>query len=205
MLKKIWTPMLVEEHILARVGKEPLNSYYYATHYPRVYAAAERLFGSWRDAITSCGLDYNEIRKYKAWSRERIQEEIKKLAEANEPLSSLLVQNNHKALYMAAVHHFKSWGKAIQSSGISYKKVRQRRSMTPDEAKEEILSLFRQGVDLAYPNMRKNHQYLLACGMKKLGEGSWDAARKVCGIKTNYRIPPYKRKVKRVPLAPPGA
>ena len=40
MLKKIWTPMLVEEHILARVGKEPLNSYYYATHYPRVYAAA---------------------------------------------------------------------------------------------------------------------------------------------------------------------
>ena len=66
MLKKIWTPMLVEEHILARVGKEPLNSYYYATHYPRVYAAAERLFGSWRDAITSCGHDYNEIRKYKA-------------------------------------------------------------------------------------------------------------------------------------------
>ena len=194
MLKKIWTPMLVEEHILARVGREPLNSYYYATHYPRVYAAAERLFGSWRDAITSCGLDYNEIRKYKAWSRERIQEEIKKLAAANEPLSSLLVQNNHQALYMAAVHHFKSWGKAIQSSGISYKKVRQRRSMTPDEAMEEILTLFRQGVDLAYPNMRKNHQYLLACGMKKLGNGSWVAARYACGIRINYRLSPEKRK-----------
>ena len=38
--------------------------------------------------------------------------------------------------------------------------------------------------------------------VKKLGEGSWDAARKVCGIKTNYRIPPNKRKIKRVPLVP---
>ena len=64
MLKKVWTPILVEEHILARVGREPLNSYYYATHYPRVYAAAERLFGSWREAITSCGLDYNEGYEY---------------------------------------------------------------------------------------------------------------------------------------------
>ncbi|MBS1371627.1 MAG: hypothetical protein HPZ91_16915 [Lentisphaeria bacterium] len=194
MLKKIWTHSLVEEHILSRVGKEPLNAYYYATNYPRVYAAAERLFGSWREAITSCGLNYAEIRKYKAWSKSRIQAQIKKMAAANEPLSSLQVQHSDKPLYMAAVHHFKSWGKAVQSAGISYKKVRQRRSMTPDEAKEEILTLFRKGEDLAYPNMRKNHQYLLACGMKKLGNGSWVAARYACGIRINYRLSPARRR-----------
>ena len=49
------------------------------------------------------------------------------------------------------------------------------------------------GCGLAYPNMRKNHQYLLAYGMKKLGGGSWAEARRVCGITDNFRIPRSKR------------
>ena len=66
MFKKIWSPELIGEHIMSRYGQEPLNSHYYATTYPRVYAAAERFFGSWKEAIIACGLDYDEIRKYNA-------------------------------------------------------------------------------------------------------------------------------------------
>ena len=102
---------------------------------------------------------------------------------------------------MAAIRYYKSWGKAVQAAGIDYSMIRERRSMSKLEIKNEIIRLFKAGVDLAYCNMRKNYQYLLAYGMKKLGEGSWDAARKVCGIKTNYRIPPHKRKIKRIPIA----
>ena len=46
---------------------------------------------------------------------------------------------------------------------------------------------------MAYSNMRKNHQYLLAYGMKKLGGGSWAEARRVCGITENFRLPKDKR------------
>ena len=65
MFKKIWYPEMIQNHILSRNGKEPLNSYYYATNYPDVYAAAERIFGSWGSAIEAAGLDYSKIKKYK--------------------------------------------------------------------------------------------------------------------------------------------
>ncbi len=194
MFKKIWSPELIEEHILSRYGKEPLNSYYYATNYPSVYAAAERFFGSWREAITACGLDYNEIRKYKEWDNARILMAIQKLAADGGQLSSQHIQRTDKSLYMAGVRHFKSWGRAVQSAGISYDSVRQRRSLSVREIKKEILELYRAGADLSYSSMRKNHQYLLAYGMKKLGNGSWAAARLACGILANYRLPAEKRR-----------
>ena len=92
-----------------------------------------------------------------------------------------------RPLYMAAVSRYKNWGTAIIAAGIDYGKVRLRRMMSKTEIKKEILDLYHSGVDLAYPNMRDNHLYLLASGMKKLGNGSWTKARKVCGIRENYR------------------
>ncbi|KKR02841.1 MAG: hypothetical protein UT30_C0047G0001, partial [Candidatus Uhrbacteria bacterium GW2011_GWF2_39_13] len=41
-----------------------------------------------------------------------------------------------------------------------------------------------------------NYQYLLANGMKKIGDGSWALARKKSGILENYRLPKHKRKIK---------
>jgi 5,10-methylene-tetrahydrofolate dehydrogenase/methenyl tetrahydrofolate cyclohydrolase len=193
MFKQIWHPEMIENHIMQRHGQEPLNSYYYATHYPDVYAAAERIFGSWGDAIEACGLDYNTIRKYKSWTRQAVLDEIRKLAKNDEPLHSQNAQNNHKSLYMAAIKRYRNWGQAVQAAGIRYKDIRLRRSMTKSEIKKEILELFRRNEDLSYTNMRKNYQYLLAAGMKKLGNGSWARARKQCGILTNYRLNSEKR------------
>lgn len=94
---------------------------------------------------------------------------------------------------MAAVKRFKSWGKAVKAAGIDYSKIKLRRNMNKAEIKREILKLYDSGEDLAYPNMRTNHQYLLAAGMKKLGDGSWQIARRKCGIKINYRLSAEKR------------
>jgi len=193
MFKKIWHQQMIINHILARKDKEPLNSYYYATNYPDVYAAAEREFGSWKDAIESSGLDYSAVRKYRSWTRQLVIEEIRKAAEDGESLNSQYAQNNRKPLYMAAVKRFRSWGQAVRLAGIDYDKIRLRRSMTKNQIKREITELFRKRVDLSYTNMRKNYQYLLAAGMKKLGNGSWDNARKECGILTNFRLRPEKR------------
>jgi hypothetical protein len=63
---------------------------------------------------------------------------------------------------MASIKRFGSWGKAVQSAGINYRDIRLRRSMTKEEVKKSIIELYRKGEDLAYTNMRANHQYLPA-------------------------------------------
>ncbi|MBE6371645.1 MAG: hypothetical protein E7055_06180 [Lentisphaerae bacterium] len=196
MFKKIWTPDMIVEIILSANGKEPLNSHYFSTTHPQVYAAAERIFGSWGNAIIASGLDYNAIRKYRIWSKMRIISAIKKRYRNGEPLSSQQVQNSFKSLYMASVHHFKSWGTAIRMAGLDYDSIRMRRSMTEQQIRDEIRRLYHNGEDMAYSNMRKNHQYLLAYGMKKLGGGSWAEARRACGITENYRLRPDKRQTR---------
>ena len=194
MFKKIWYEEMIQNHILERQGNEALNSRYYATTYPDVYAAAERTFGSWGEAIESCGIDYHTIRKYKSWTKQAVLDEVRRLAKANEPLHSQYAQNNYKPLYMASVKRFKNWGHTLTSAGIKYDEVRLRRSMTKEDIKKEILALFRNKENLSYTNMRENYQYLLAAGMKKLGDGSWARARRQCGILTNYRLDSAKNK-----------
>ena len=188
MFKQIWFPEMIQQHILSRLDKEPLNSHYYATTYPDVYAAADRVFGSWGEAIEACGLDYSLIKKYKSWTRQAVLDEIRRLAKEGEPLFSQNAQNHHKPLYMAAIKRFGNWGKVLQSAGVDYKSVRLRRSMTAADIKKEVLALFRSGESLSYMNMRKNYLYLQAVAMKKLGDGSWARARRECGILTNYRL-----------------
>ena len=188
MFKQIWFPEMVQHHIMSRHGKEDLNSRYYATTYPDVYAAAERTFGSWGEAIESCGLDYSLIKKYKSWTRQSVLDEIRRLAKAGEPLFSQHAQDHHKPLYMAAIRRFGNWGKVLQSAGVDYKSVRLRRSMTAKDIKNEVLALFRSGESLSYMHMRANYLYLQAAAMKALGDGSWARARRECGILTNYRL-----------------
>jgi len=196
MFKQLWHPEMIQHHIMQREGKEPLNSYYYATNYPDVYAAAERIFGSWGEAIESCGLDYSLIKKYKSWTRQAVLDEIRRLSKEGEPLFSQNAQKQHKPLYMAAIKRFGNWGKAIQAAGVDYKNVRLRRSMTKAEIKKEILELFRRGEALSYTNMRENYMYLQAAAMKKLGDGSWARARRECGVLTNYRLSSERRSAK---------
>ncbi len=89
---------------------------------------------------------------------------------------------------MAAVKRYKNWGSAVKAAGIDYNKVRLRRLMSKSDIRKEILDLYRRDVDLAYTDMKENHLYLLAAGMKKLGNGSWAKARRKCGIRENYRL-----------------
>jgi hypothetical protein len=183
MIYQSWTAHAIKQHILSNDGIEPLNSHYYAVNYPDVYAAAERMFGGWQYAIESCGLDYEKIRKYKRWSKEKVLDEIKRLKAEKHSLNSKTIQQTQRPLYLAALRRFKSWGNALEAAGLNYKKIRKRRRMTEDDIRKEILALAKKGTDLSYANMRSNHLYLLANAMRKIGDGSWVASLKACGIK----------------------
>lgn len=187
MFQKIWSCDSIIEHIRSRSEGEPLNSHYYAGKYPDVYAAAERFFGSWGAALESCGYSYQDIRKYRSWTKERVITEIRKLESEGVQLSSKFIQTNYRPLYLASVRRFGSWGAAVRRAGFEYNRIRQRRLLTPEDIIKEIRRVYKSGESLAYTNMRENYQYLLAAGMRKLGNGSWVKAREVCGIQVNCR------------------
>jgi len=113
MFKKIWHPDMVIQHILSRSGKEQLNSYYYATTYPDVYAAADREFGGWKNAIEAAGLDYRTIRKYRSWTRQSVILEIQTVHAQGAPINSKAAQDGNKPLYMAAIKRFRNWGQGV--------------------------------------------------------------------------------------------
>jgi len=194
MYNKIWNESMIKEHIIARIGREDLNYYYYSETYPDVHAAAIRIFGSWRNAIESCEIDYSTVRKYKRWSKKIVVSEIQKLAEQGEKLNSATIQKNNKPLYMAAIKRFNSWGNALNYAGIDYNAVAVNKNFNKKDLFKIVTSLRKQGVSLAYPNMRKNYQNILATATRKLGEGSWQKARKSCGINENYHSMEVKKK-----------
>lgn len=187
MLRRRWSDGLVIEHILSRRKGERLNAYSYATAYPDVYAAAQRIFGSWGAAIEAAGLDYEAVRLYRQWSKAKVLEEVKALKKGRKPLNSLFIQRKMRPLYLAALKRFGSWGKALKAAGLDYSKVKLRRTLSKPFVKSALLKLRAKGESLAYTNMRKRHLWLLAAAMKLFGDGSWEKARKACGVKDNFR------------------
>lgn len=89
---------------------------------PRLYGAALRYFGSWKEAITAAGFDYNEVRKRVPpgyWSRKRIIDELMSLKEK----SSSQMRTQRPDLYSAALRVFGTWRKAVEAIGIDYDTV----------------------------------------------------------------------------------
>ena len=85
--------------------------------------AAARHFGSYPLAVAAAGLNYDELRRYKNWTNERIVERLQELAAQSADLSwrhvSLILD---PTLAAAAVkrHHFGSWRAALDAAGLDY-------------------------------------------------------------------------------------
>ena len=53
-------------------AKKPANV---AKEYTNLYIKACKAFGSWRNALEACGIDYESSRNNKKWNREKIRKE----------------------------------------------------------------------------------------------------------------------------------
>jgi len=149
------------------------------------YAAIrENQFGSWDAALDAAGLDASQVRRYKAWSEERIVKGIRERRKKRQALNSKAMQEEDSKLFNAALNYFGSWDKALIAAGVAPKDVYRRRRWSPEIIKGEIRGLQREGEELAAPNMRRNHSALYSAACKYFG--TWTAAREACGIRKNY-------------------
>ena len=101
-----------------------------AKEHTSLYVKACKAFGSWRNAIEACGIDYESSRNNRKWTRERIRNEINRLrAEGDCLRPSILRKNGMTTLVSAAEYHFGSWRRAVESCGVNYAFGRRKKGM----------------------------------------------------------------------------
>ena len=149
----------------------------------RLYGAALRYFGSWREAVVAAGYDYSKVslRPWGFWSRQEVLRSIREMKHRGLPLNATSVIRHNYALYAAALRFFgkNAWAKAVKQAGCT--PVNLARRWTKGLVRDEILRLSRTRTPL-------RGSYLLANGCSALvwaGQryfGNWRRAVESAGL-----------------------
>jgi hypothetical protein len=94
----------------------------------KLFGSVRLYFGSWENAITEAGFDYNKIREVKPigyWTKEKVIEAIYKRIEDGVPLNRNNVLKTDGGLLTAILRYFGSYEKAMQNCGLEYDEVRE--------------------------------------------------------------------------------
>jgi len=84
----------------------------------RLIATARRRFGNWGKALESAGIDYDEVRRRKRWTRENLVEGILELKKQGVKLITPEVKRANPSLFAAACkkHFYGTWKKALRAA-----------------------------------------------------------------------------------------
>ena len=132
---------------------------------PSLVRAAERLFGAWAAAVHAAGFDYEAIRRYRRWSRDRVVERIRAWHDRGADLSWYYVSTElDPPLAAAALHagRFACWADALRAAGLDPNMVSRYRRWTLPRIHEELLNLKEQGLPLNRQTLSEEAAALLA-------------------------------------------
>lgn len=183
---------------------EDLNYASIAQEQVALLRAATRYFGSWRSAVEFAGLNYDDIRRYKTWSRARILERIRELHDNGEDLSWRHVSTKVDPQLAAAAtkrKHFGSWRDAVAAAGLDYGIIRRYREWDEATIKAKLHELHEQGIDLNAKHIEEYDITLITAARRRFD--SWDKALTAAGLDYKQIVlrTPFKR---RRPLAAPA-
>ena len=156
--------------------------------------AATRYMGSWEAAITFAGLNYDDVRKYRSWTKERIVERIQELHEKGSDLSWRYVSLTLDPSLAAAAtkkSHFGSWRAALDAAGLDYDHIRRYRDWSDTEVLRRVRDLYAQGKPLNAKSMEKENITLITAARRRFP--SWDKTLSAAGLN-------YKEIVQRTPF-----
>ncbi len=175
---------------------ECLNYASIATNNLALLRAATRYFGTWEAAVKFAGLDYDAIRRYKSWTRERIIERIQELHAQNVDLSWRNVCLNVDPQLAAAAtkkSHFGSWREALESSGLDYDAIRRYREWDDDRILDMVREFHRDGKELNAKNMEAEDITLITAARRRFD--SWHQALTAAGLDYTEIVQraPFKR------------
>jgi hypothetical protein len=121
LLVEKWTKAKVLKNIRqARRQRLILNSGEARNSMGRLYRAAVRHFGSWKNALEEAGIRYDTVARrgpFESWSVERVVREILDLKTKGVERNYSYLQAHHAKLYAAARNCFGSWAEALRIAG----------------------------------------------------------------------------------------
>src|SRR5438876_1097769 len=178
---------------------EDLNYANIAQNEVALLRAATRYFGSWRSAVDFSGLNYEDVRKYKTWSRERILDRIRELHGKGEDLSWRHVSTQVDPQLAAAAtkrKHFGSWRAAIEGAGLKYGDIRRYQQWNEQAVIDRLKELHAQGKDLNAKSMEELDITLITAARRRFD--SWDKALTAAGLDYKKIVlrTPFKRRKK---------
>jgi hypothetical protein len=167
--------------------------------------AATRYFGSWQAAIEYAGLNYDDIRKYRSWTKDRIVERIRELHAQNADLSWRHVSLTLDPSLAAAAtkkSHFGSWRAALDAAGLDYDEIRRYHDWSEDEVIRRIRDMYAQGEPLNAKSMEKKDITLITAARRRFP--SWDKTLTAAGLDYKGIVvrAPFRRKRKTESVRP---
>jgi hypothetical protein len=159
--------------------------------------AATRYFGTWEAAVTFAGLNYDDIRRYKSWTRQRIIDRIRELHAQDADLSWRNVCINIDPQLAAAAtkkSHFGSWREALEAAGLDYDAIRRYREWDDDRILTLVREHAKQGHSLNAKTVQQQDITLITAARRRFD--SWHEALSAAGLdyRQIVRRAPFKRK-----------
>ena len=169
-----WTPVEVINAIRAAAVEEQELSYSrMRVANPALVRAAEREFGGWGAAVKAAGFEYDDIRRYRRWTRERVIERIRELHAQGADLSWHTVMTQvDPPLAAAALHagRFACWNEALHAAGLDPGKIARYQHWSPELVRQEAHRLLKNGTPLDRRTLKARAAPLLAA-IDRIGGG----------------------------------
>jgi len=159
---------------------KPLNVTAVQRDYPTLYTSAQRIFGSWREAIRAAGISYHDIKRTLRWDRAEVQREVWNRLRTGKSLSSRAVNRDSPKLFSAAQRHFGSWGQAIEASGLAYQEIRKYRRWNKRKILAHIRQLVQDDAAVNVGEIQASAHYLYGIACYRFG--SWEKAVEAAGF-----------------------
>jgi len=144
----------------------------------KLLSAAERYFGSWRQALRASGIDPEAISGMREWTALRVTQEIRRMGSRGAPLSCKASQLTDTGLIAAAYATYGSWDNALLASGYDPAAVRCR---LPAWTRSTIVRAIQDRADAGLPVSSSKMTPGSATVAAYRLFGSWDAALKAAG------------------------
>jgi hypothetical protein len=184
MVRDKWSEKRVQTEISKRyVEGQTLRASDINKGNTKLYNAARRYFGNWRNAIESCGINYKEVSSFTKGdiSKEDLIASIKRLYADGINIRSEFIKINYGNLFGQAQKYFGSWGDAVVLAGIDYSDFKRTRICY---SKEQIISKINKrkasNKSLSTLSVRKEDPRLYNSAIKIFGD--WKTAIESSGI-----------------------